>query len=767
MNRTLRLAALFALAGAAACTDSPGAVEPILAPDPSSSLSVLQCRVSKARLDVSCTAPAPTGPRADLIVGGQGTYVQLRSTNVAYDSTTQTFSADVTLQNLLGQPVGTEDGTTPGGIKIFFHFGPTVTVGTGMAEVGNPDGVETFTGGTQPYFSYADILAPYERTVPKRWEWAVSPGVQEFSFQLLVAAAVPNPSGVLRWTRERGDVASRSLFAIWGTGPNDMWAGGERTMMYNNGTRWVVVPGDWEGGIVDIGGSSSDDVWAVGPQLLRHFDGRRWSKVTPPVNENFSGVWASSPNDVYVTGGAFGWVLHWDGAAWDTVFSPAPGRRFGDAWGTGPNDVWVTAHRSRRNSNVEDGTIYHWNGAQWDSTSITGAGPRGIWGSSASDIHVAAGTQIHHYDGTSWTRSDGGVNTYTLNDISGTGPNDVWAVGGGYHAGGPEATVLHFDGTQWSEVQTGGAATAMAVFSPNPDKVYVLGHRGMIQKRSGGQWGAESGGTSDYYLSVWPLDDDDAYAAGCGGVYRNEGHGWQTAFATDPGECLTEIWATEGGSQVYAVGWTQSGNGVTVRWDGTAWTRTVMPDTREMRGVWGFGPDDVYAVGYREELMGPQLPVVRHWDGTSWTDMDTGMPYGQFYAVWGTSPDNLYAVGTHVARFNGVYWQTLSVHGMSDVYEDVWGTGPDDVYVTGGGIYHWDGGSWSSLFPRTNYRGYGVWGSGPDDVYVVGTQSMYWNGSSWTDVNIETASTLHDVRGLSPGRVWAVGDGGTVMRGRR
>ena len=68
----------------------------------------------------------------DLIIGGQNVNVKLTSSNVAYNSGTGRFTFDVTVQNLIPQPLGTTDGTTlaPGGVSVFFTSGPTVTDGT-------------------------------------------------------------------------------------------------------------------------------------------------------------------------------------------------------------------------------------------------------------------------------------------------------------------------------------------------------------------------------------------------------------------------------------------------------------------------------------------------------------------------------------------------------------------------------------------------------------------------------------------------------------
>ena len=72
----------------------------------------MQCVVRVRDAAVTCAAPAPrTGARA-LTLGGQNSYVRVISSNVAYDSVTQVFSADFAVQNLLPQPIGTSDGVT-------------------------------------------------------------------------------------------------------------------------------------------------------------------------------------------------------------------------------------------------------------------------------------------------------------------------------------------------------------------------------------------------------------------------------------------------------------------------------------------------------------------------------------------------------------------------------------------------------------------------------------------------------------------------------
>ena len=89
---------------------------PALPPAPSGPL--LTCQVDTRAQTLSCGNPSATvtgsamEASTDLILGGQGMYVQLRSSNVSYNASTQIFRADVTVQNLTALNLGTPDGST-------------------------------------------------------------------------------------------------------------------------------------------------------------------------------------------------------------------------------------------------------------------------------------------------------------------------------------------------------------------------------------------------------------------------------------------------------------------------------------------------------------------------------------------------------------------------------------------------------------------------------------------------------------------------------
>jgi len=154
MQYEKRFSALF-LAGllVTGCRDTLGPNQtPVSATEPPVKTNILarfDCVVDVSARETACAVPVPSrtpGGPARAILGTP--YVKLRSFNVSYDSVTSIFKADLNVQNLLPEVMGTPDGTTVTGTKVFYESGPSVTGyvnpgDTGTVTVRNADGVAT------------------------------------------------------------------------------------------------------------------------------------------------------------------------------------------------------------------------------------------------------------------------------------------------------------------------------------------------------------------------------------------------------------------------------------------------------------------------------------------------------------------------------------------------------------------------------------------------------------------------------------------------
>ncbi|MCI0457631.1 MAG: hypothetical protein L0Z62_11725 [Gemmataceae bacterium] len=209
----------------------------------------------------------------------------------------------------------------------------------------------------------------------------------------------------------------------------------------------------------------------------------------------------------------------------------------------------------------------------------------------------------------------------------------------------------------------------------------------------------------------------------------------------------------------------------------------INPGTADnLRGLWGSGPNDLYAVGRNSNPAVEPYGVILHSDGTSWTEvpLESGPHFGSvpLIGVWGSGPGDVYAVGGFgttrvIYHLDGNEWAAVpdvpvSSPGFNDL-RGVWGSGPDDVFAVGsnGKIVHFDGNGWTAqTFPeQSSFPGAGlvsVWGSGADNVYAVGTGLLHSvdGGENWIlapEIAFGSGIVLLGIWGSSPTDIYAVG----------
>lgn len=235
-------------------------------------------------------------------------------------------------------------------------------------------------------------------------------------------------------------------------------------------------------------------------------------------------------------------------------------------------------------------------------------------------------------------------------------------------------------------------------------------------------------------------------------------------------------------------------------WDGAMWSEVPAPtlkDWDDLEGVSGLAPDDVWAVGSRQDEGTWGQPLIEHWDGTAWTPM-AAPPMelgGWLHDVAAVSPTDVWAVGGYnddrhqrglILHYDGSTWTVgPTIKTWDGWFNDIEVLASDDIWI--GGLAnritgrqspffaHWDGASWTSV-PSAGHDGggeiYGIAAISPTDIWAVGERFLWrrldpviqhWDGTTWTKVPAPTlppdsrGMTLTDVETTGTGGVWASG----------
>lgn len=151
------------------------------------------CTLLRNSNTISCapaTARRGPGVSGNVIFAPTGTYAQFVPFNLVQDTLKQIWSFDASLHNLLQQSIGTLDGTTVTGSKVFVTD-IEATQGTGTVRIINPDGTGNFTAPNQRYFNYNQFVAAGGNSLAKLWKASVPNTVTAVTMDILMTTDFP------------------------------------------------------------------------------------------------------------------------------------------------------------------------------------------------------------------------------------------------------------------------------------------------------------------------------------------------------------------------------------------------------------------------------------------------------------------------------------------------------------------------------------------------------------------------------------------------
>lgn len=337
--------------------------------------------------------------------------------------------------------------------------------------------------------SCGTVVALHPITGPQAYDYSWQAGCKEHSDCRLLAQSeivdvqirfLPRESDGTNFYRynpgpQGSPVTAARLSALWGSGPNDVWAGGEAgALLHFDGNKWSSVPSGVGEAIDALWGSAPNNVWAVGTSgaILRYRQGG-WEQWPQKTTQELVSVWGSSSSSVWAVGRS-GTILHFDGQDWR--LSPESGlvtSALRSVHGSGPDDVWAVGN---------EGTILHYDGRAFTVHPSTGVltvesfGAVRVLGS--TEVWITGAPGFFRYDGRVWSKVAVVAGLLGPASLFHTGARSLWGAVFRRQA-------VHYDGAAWTIVRPldeGGMEDWNAVWGSSDQDVWFVGTSGLISR---------------------------------------------------------------------------------------------------------------------------------------------------------------------------------------------------------------------------------------------------------------------------------------------
>lgn len=439
--------------------------------------------------------------------------------------------------------------------------------------------------------------------------WAAAPPI------IYLVLAAPPGNLLVRFDGASWQTVDHGLAlvsAVWGTGPDDVWIGGDREVGHWDGTSWKIDsdPLPDPGEVVSITGTAGDDVYLVAVEYigisgsiieighLTHFDGAVWTSVAelPGVHD----AWAAGPEAVFLAGNA-GTTYRYQGSLWRPEISQefTPGHiPVGFAF---RGDELIAAFNF--SAFTDTGFVYHVSGDSWSvPEQLSTLALNGLF-SSGDTVYVVGDEGLFRLDpDDSWSKVDVGKAEPGLMAGWSSGPGVRFAVG---------VSLFHNIGDGWVETALPSvcALAAGSIWGSSANDVFAVGGCGSVFHFDGEAWAPMESGTGSDLQAVWGRGPDDVYAVGKDSTALHfDGSSWSAMPPLPVAIDLDGLWGTEG--ELFAT----SAQGFILHFDGHSWS-PLEPDAvlDRMAGLGGRDHEIVFM-----SMFGTDVSFLRLLRTTDW-----------------------------------------------------------------------------------------------------------------------------------------------------
>lgn len=312
----------------------------------------------------------------------------------------------------------------------------------------------------------------------------------------------------------------------------------------------------------------------------------------------------------------------------------------------------------------------------------------------------------------------GGTGDSGLGAIGVVSAHEIWAVGSYDNNVINQMLIERWDGASWSVLPSPGAGRLLDIAVVSANDIWAVGDRFVHWDGSAWSVVTESPGAN----AVTALASNNVWTAGFGDTIRHwDGSRWSVIPVPEinvPIKELNDI-AFVSANDGWAVGIASYGHmdywPLVFHWDGLTWSRVQTPDEtgKHLSGLATVAAGDVWAIGSRYDS-GTFSTLFEHWDGTQWNIVPS--PNLRTNSLWFShasvsASDSIWAVGSYIQASDSAAKMLIE---------------------------HWNGAAWSIvkspiLDAENHYLG---------DV-VTGSQNDVWAVGSFFDGQVNQTLILH------------------------
>jgi len=195
--------------------------------------------------------------------------------------------------------------------------------------------------------------------------------------------------------------------------------------------------------------------------------------------------------------------------------------------------------------------------------------------------------------------------------------------------------------------------------------------------------------------------------------------------------------------------------------DGPAWGVVTEGRPAALLAAWGSSATDVWVVG--GDPRDNTGPIALHYDGATWTKLDTGQRNVDLWWVFGFPGGPVFMSGSNgtILRYQNGTFEKMPTPGNLIVF-GMWGAAPDDIWAVGGNFggggfaWRYNGTSWmaSTAVPADVASQGTCWkvnGRSAGDVWISATSgtTLHWNGATLDRMDVPVEASLLSVAGNS------------------